>query len=336
MDRRELEKLGKARRGEADPHVRDRISAVIMHDGMGMTRDEVAMALAQCPRWVGKWVARYRKGGTSALRNLPRTGRRPKVTRKKLRAVFARLPRYVTPVQCMLAIRKAAGVRFHMTYVRKLMHAFRLSAKRPRLVHVNRADRGEVERWQRKTLGEIPRLQRAGYAIVVQDESFVKRDSPSSPRFWSRIRDPVCIPYVGDHGKVVAYGGISVDGRQAFRTYDRFDSATYVRHLRVLNRRFGKVAVIGDRAPQHRARRVRDFLRDNPDVRITGLPAGSPFLNAVEGVWANMKRAVVDSQYCPTLQDLRHAISEYLRTTRHRVDVMAHLARTPPAGGTNF
>ncbi len=69
MEGQELEAFRRARRDERDGYVKHRFAAVNMHENLGMTREEVALALMQCPEWVGKWVARYQSGGVEALRD---------------------------------------------------------------------------------------------------------------------------------------------------------------------------------------------------------------------------------------------------------------------------
>ena len=125
---------------------------------------------------------------------------------------------------------------------------------------------------------ESPRQQdrqegRAGLAVPLQQARFMpgkgrihrphagrgilhpRRDR--RPQVRSPPGKPVGVPYTGSHEKITAYGSIAKDGRQFFRTYERFDADTFVRYLKGLRRHFGKVAVTVDRASPHRARLVR-------------------------------------------------------------------------------
>ena len=49
-----------------------------------------------------------------------------------------------------------------------------------------------------------------------------------------------------------------------------------------MQRRFGKVEVVTDRASSHRAKLTKRLLRENKSNRIIYLPKGSLHLNAVE------------------------------------------------------
>ena len=146
----------------------------------------------------------------------------------------------------------------------------------------------------------------------------------------------VLVPYVGSHDTVAAYGSLAADGRQFFRTYDRLNATTFVEYLKSMHRCFGKIAVITDKASPHRARLVEDSLRENKKIKIIYLPKGSPYLNAVEECWHRAKRALLVSKHYKRRHDMRHGISEYLRTTRHSLDIKKYLARKFERVLTNF
>ena len=50
----------------------------------------------------------------------------------------------------------------------------------------------------------------------------------------------------------------------------------FVAYLKELQKHFGKVVMICDRAPQHRSKMVREFLHTNKNIRIMYFPKGSP------------------------------------------------------------
>ena len=135
------------------------------------------------------------------------------------------------------------------------------------------------------------------------------------------------VSYKGRHGRVVSYGSIATDGRRFFRTYKKFDKETVLRYLRELNRHFGKVAIIMDSAPQHTAKIVKEFLKENSDIRVIWLPTATPELSAIENYWRQAKRSVLVSEHYSTLQYMRHSMSEYFRTSRLDLDVMKFVQR---------
>ena len=91
-----------------------------------------------------------------------------------------------------------------------------------------------------------------------------------------------------------------------------------------MQKRFGKVAVITDRAPPHRSKLVRKFLRANRSIRILYFPKDSPHLNAVEEYWHQGKRILLVSEYYKTFSDMRRAASTYYRTTRFNLELLKY------------
>ena len=77
----------------------------------------------------------------------------------------------------------------------------------------------------------------------------------------------------------MAYGATAKDGKQFFRTHERFDAPTFVGYLKEMQRHFGKAAAVMDRVSPHRAKSVKKLLRENKNIKIIYLPKGSPYLN---------------------------------------------------------
>ena len=99
---------------------------------------------------------------------------------------------------------------------------------------------------------------------------------------------------------------------------------------------FGKIAVTADRAPQHRSKLVKEFLRNNKDVRMIYLPKGSPYLNAMEECWHQGKRVLLVSEYYKTFQDMHRAVSLYYRTARFKLYILKFTSRKYLTLCTNF
>ena len=175
-----------------------------------------------------------------------------------------------------------------------------------------------------------------GFTLVVEDESFFIRGRTEGCRYWTPIGTPVLVPYVGSHDTVTAYGSLVADGRQFFRTYYRLNATTFVEYLKSMHRCFGKIAVITDRASPHRAKLIKDLLKENKEIKIIYLPKGSPYLNAIEECWHRAKRALLVSKHYKTRHDMRHNISEYFRTVRYSLDIKKYLVRKFEYVLTNF
>ena len=133
--------------------------------------------------------------------------------------------------------------------------------------------------------------------------------------------------YTGSHRKITVYGSLARDGRQFFRTYDRFNASTFLLYLKEMQKHFGKVAVITDRTSPHRSRLVRRFPRANRNVRILYFPKGSPHLNAVEECGHQGKRILLVSEDYRTFSDTCRVVSTYYRTTRFNLELLKYANR---------
>lgn len=131
----------------------------------------------------------------------------------------------------------------------------------------------------------------------------------------------------GSHQKTIIFGALSHDGRQFFRQYKRFDQYCFLDYLKELNRKFGKVLIYADRAPQHKSKLIQKYLDKNSDVILDWFPKGSPQFNAVEEVWKQGKYNLLVSQYQPSLSNLKNNISKYYRTARFKLDIFKYMQR---------
>jgi len=240
--------------------------------------------------------------------------------------------KFVTPERARPVPADASGVACHGATVRGLMRDAGLSPKVARLVHADRAGRRAVAAWQGRLKKRLARLRRRGFTVLVQDEAIFVHDAVAGARYWSPVGVRVETEYTGSHDRAVVCGALAEDGRRMFRTHDKSSAATLVPCLGELRRKFGKVAVIVDRAPQHGARAVRAFLRAcGGETRLIRLPVGSPQPSAAGEAWRRAKRELLNPGHHATVGGFRRAIGDYFRGARWRLDIHAHLARSSAA-----
>ena len=92
----------------------------------------------------------------------------------------------------------------------------------------------------------------------MQDEAFFMHDVITGRKYWALRDRQISVSYIGSHRRIVAYGAIAKDGRQLFRTHERFDAPTFIRYLKEMQKRFGKVAAVTDRASRIAQNSSRD------------------------------------------------------------------------------
>ena len=208
------------------------------------------------------------------------------------------------------------------------MYRAGLSVKAATKVHVNHARGETVNSWRHRTKMRIARLKKSRFVIAAADEAFFIHNNSAGRKYWSPIGIPVKVPHAGGRRRLTIFGAVTDDGRQFFRTTTRgFNNGTFIPYVRALLRRFKRVALILDRASTHRSKLVRKAFGKNKNIEFIYLPKASTYLNASEQCWNRGKRDLLNSEYYETFEDMRKAVSTYLRTVRFDLDVHRYLNR---------
>ena len=327
MDREEYEE---ALRAETDYRIRDRYRGVkmVLLDHMSVAK--TAECMDRSYNTVKDWILRYDMYGFEGLHDSPGRGRRPKIGGKNAKRpckIINSMER-VTPADVMNIIRKRFGISMHITNVRKYLRRMRKSPKRATKRHANRAVRMYVQRWQRRVRRWISRMKGRGFEVHVQDEAIFKEGAGSGAKFWEDVGKRVYVEYSGRQRGDRRVRGHLGRRRPLFQDVrKKFTGRMYAGFPGEMSAARGRVALIVDRASQHRSKLVKKFLRENRDVRLYYLPTARPELNAIEQVWDHAKRVLLVSEYYEAFEDLRTAVSEYFGTAAIRLGIYRHLFR---------
>ena len=167
------------------------------------------------------------------------------------------------------------------------------------------------------------------------DEAFFVRDVKAGRKYCSPVAKRIFLPYVGNHESLAVYGTVTINGDQLFRIYKKFNGITFVEYLKELHYKYGKIALILDRASVHKSKKVKDFLTDNPDVKLIWLPKGSTISKHDRAVLEN-KHVLLVSEYYAMFTIMNNAVSQYFGTKKFKLDVVNYIFRNPAKMFTNF
>ena len=135
------------------------------------------------------------------------------------------------------------------------------------------------------------------------------------------------VPLTRDHLSVI--GALIGDGRVLMQVQTTaFRGPRVVRFLRHLLRHIpGKLLVIWDGSPIHRAKVVKAFLAEGAAQRLwlEQLPAYAPDLNPVEGIWHYLKHRRLGNVCFRTLEEVRYALRLATAVLRHKARFLANL-----------
>ena len=128
------------------------------------------------------------------------------------------------------------------------------------------------------------------------------------------------VPLTRDH--LWAIGGITPEGRIFMQMQEQASRAEHVvEFLRLLLRKVsGKLLVIWDGSPIHRAKEIKAFLAAGAAKRLhlERLPGYAPEWNPQEGVWNLLKRRELKNLCCLSLSHIRSALVRAKERLRHR------------------
>jgi transposase len=161
--------------------------------------------------------------------------------------------------------------------------------------------------------------------LVCADESILIYDS-TRRSVWARRGSKPHVLVTGSHRRVYLFGALTSNRRHLFRQYPKMNGCTFTEFLHQLRRRYGRLILLIDKAPWHRSKPVRGFLAENrSSLRVLYFPANAPEMNPVEECWRQMKNDVVGSTFHPTFQQLKSALTRYLRTKRYKHNPFKYL-----------
>ena len=170
--------------------------------------------------------------------------------------------------------------------------------------------------------------QETKFTIISLDESFFFYDSLVR-RVWIDQENRPIVRVTGSHKHSCIFGAISLDGKQLFRQYDRFNGDTFLDYLKKLHIKFPKCYLFMDKAsPHYKSKKVQKYFEENKDTLIpVYLPTASPEFMVIEEVWNIAKRDLLVLKYYPSFADLKEKISGYFRTKRFGLDMRNYLLR---------
>ena len=168
-----------------------------------------------------------------------------------------------------------------------------------------------------------------GFTLVSLDESFFFYDSLVRRVFWIDEKKRPIVRVTGSHKHSCIFGAISLEGKQLFRQYERFNGDAFLKFLKTIHSRFPKCHLFMDKAsPHYRSKRVIKYLEENKDTLIpVYLPTASPEFMVMEEVWNMAKNDLLVLSYYPSFADFKNRISGYFRTKRFNLNMRNYLLR---------
>jgi transposase len=282
------------------------------------------------------WLARYRRGGWSALDARKRGGRPPKLTAKMLEWIYETVMKDPRQLEFPFALWTSAmvaeliwrkfDIRLSKASVCRLLNQLGFSPQRP-LWRAFQRDGELVEKWVREEYPKIRTLARKEDAdIFFADEAGVRSDYHSGRTWATRGQTPV-IATTGARFSCNMVSAISPRGSMRFMLVEgKFTADVFVEFLKRLLHNWPRtVFLIVDGHPVHKSAAVSKFVASTEGkLRLFRLPPYSPELNPDEQVWNHLKNHRVGKQPISGPDHLKQMVRSHLR----RIQKLPSLVRS--------
>jgi transposase len=141
------------------------------------------------------------------------------------------------------------------------------------------------------------------------------RDYQAIMKSWFPKGEQRIIPTYGKHWGVKLVGILNYEtGSVYVEEHEKYDAKVFLGFLENVLMKYpsGKIVMICDNAKIHHAILLDDFLASNPRLQLMFLPAYSPKLNLIEGLWGWLKDSVINNVFFKNVQKIRVAVRQFI------------------------
>lgn len=308
----------------------------------GHSPEEVA-EIVDCGRsTVYGWIAAYRDRGDELFQVKAPSGRPPLLTKRQMNQlrkwIVGKDPRQLrfefalwTREMVRDLIFERYGVQMTLQGVGKVLHRLGLSAQRP-LVRAYEQDPERVRRFKEEEYPKIvKRAKEIGAQIFFSDEAGVRSDYHSGTT-WGEVGHTPIVRGTGQRRSLNMISAVSVKGKLHFTFVEgKVNADAFIGYLKkLLHDINGKIILIVDGHPAHKATKVRQFVEQtNGRLELYLLPPYSPELNPDEWVWKNIKVDTVGKMAIRTIAEMRAAIERAVTRLRSNKETVRGFFRSP-------
>ncbi|WP_075164521.1 IS630 family transposase [Ktedonobacter racemifer] len=300
----------------------------------GWSQKKIAEALGVTEGAVSQWMKRGREQGEEGLHGRITAGPQPQLTEEQLEQLPTLLEQGAeahgfqgqvwTTKRVAALIKKQFGVRYHPAHMSRLLKQLNYSVQQP-IERATQRNEETIRIWKEVQWPKLKKAQQEGRTIIFVDEAGFYL-LPTLVRTYSPVghTPTLRVPLTRDHLSTI--GGITPEGRIFMQMQTcAYRAEHVVEFLRMLLRKLsGKLLVIWDGSPIHRAKAIKEFLAAGAARRLhlERLPGYAPELNPQEGVWNLLKRRELKNLCCRNLSCVREALVRAKKRLRHRREIL--------------
>ena len=266
----------------------------------GHTRAEVAARCGVSWRSAHEWHRTWSQGGAQALKARNKPGPVPKFSAEDMAMLATELRRgpvahgYENDLWSLPRVGRLITETFQRqsspSEVWRLLRRMRWSPQKPRR-QARERDEEKIQEWKEQRWPQIKaRAEKERRTIVFVDESGLTQ-KPAAKSTWAPEGQTPVLELNFNWKKLSVIGGITIKSLYFQLHEDSVKAPEVVAFLGHLQQHIpGKLLVIWDGLPAHRAKVVADYLASTKDrVWVERLPGYAPELNPIEYLWGYAK-----------------------------------------------
>ena len=301
-----------------------------------MTQVEAAEVFGVTRQAVGKWIRAYREGGASALRAKRRGRPKGGMLLPWQAAQVVRMIQDRRPDQLKMpfylwtrgAVREVLwqryGVNASLTTIGRYLARWGFTPQKP-LRRAFERDPEAVRRWLEEEYPSIRQEARREDAEIHWGDQMGLRSDHAAGRSYGRRGETPVVPATGQRFGCNMISTITNRGHLAFMVFQGgFQADVFLEFLgRLVRHVGGKVFLIVDRHPVHRARKVSRWVaRNEHAIRLFFLPGYSPELNPDEMLNQDVKTNALGRRRPHTREEMIQTVRGYLRKRQRQPQVV--------------
>lgn len=284
---------------------------------------------------VSRWFTKHKREGIGALKRKKAKGPEHKLNKKQIKKILSCLKKPATEygfetelwdcTRVNQLIKNVCKIELHVSNVWRMLKSWNFTPQKPERKAYEQND-ADVKKWLETEWPEIQKHARRWQAIIYfQDESGISL-IPSVGRTWAQKGKTPIIRTTANRGGLCLTSAISPAGRMVFRIETgKVNAQKHVEFFQQILKRHPsrKIIVIEDRAPAHRANKVKEFIGINKKrFARYFIPPYSPELNPDEKTWRYLKKHKLKAHTASTTNVLKGIVLSKMRSIQRRPAVI--------------
>lgn len=284
---------------------------------------------------VSHWISSYNKHGKKNLKSKRSTGPAYKLSKLEMNDLLTIFENdamqydFETPLwtckRIQQVIQKRFGKKIHTTNIMRWLKRINITNQKPQR-QASQRDEKVVKKWLQEEWPKIQAHCRRWQAMLYfQDEAGVSL-IPVMGKTWAPKGKTPIVKVTGKRGGLCVTSAISPANKMIFRLEKkRVDADKHIEFLEQMLKQHPKrkIIVIEDRAPAHRANKVKHFVEEHKKrLAIYLLPPYAPELNPDEHVWEYLKAYKLKAHQAQDTKELRKLVKRKMQGIQRKKQVI--------------